>query len=241
MHRANVLRELSRRYRSSWTATQLASAVTFWRYWVFWFAKARTYELMKRVIDVCVAMLALTVLSPLLALIAIAIKITDRGPVFYRQRRAGKDGELFVCHKFRSMHVDADKNLEHLREQNHHGESVTFKMKQDPRVTRVGRILRRTSLDELPQLWCVVTGHMSLVGPRPAPPYEVSSYSLRERKRLTVRPGITCIWQVSGRGDVPFNQQVEMDIRYIEQRTLLTDVTLLLRTIPAVVTGKGAY
>jgi lipopolysaccharide/colanic/teichoic acid biosynthesis glycosyltransferase len=183
----------------------------------------------------------LIVLSPIMLLFAIAIKLTDGGPIFYLQQRVGRWGKTFLCPKFRSMIVNADHVLAELREQNHHGPSVTFKMKADPRVTRIGALLRRTSCDELPQLWCVLMGHMSLVGPRPAPPYEVASYSLYHRRRLEVRPGITCIWQVSGRGDIPFERQVEMDIRYIENQSLRSDLDLLIRTIPAVVYGRGAY
>lgn len=241
VNKARLLSELSRRYPASWTATRLSAAMAFWRHWIPWFANSRSYEWLKRTLDFGAALVSLVVLLPIMLLIAIAIKLTDRGPAIYNQWRVGKNGRLFPCPKFRSMVVDADQKLDELRACNHHGESTTFKMKRDPRVTRVGRLLRRTSLDELPQLWCVLLGYMSLVGPRPAPPYEVSRYSMRARKRLAVRPGITCIWQVSGRGDIPFERQVEMDIEYIEQQTLRTDLALLIRTIPAVVAGKGAY
>ena len=126
-------------------------------------------------------------------------------------------------------------------EQNEHGQSVTFKMKKDPRITWIGRIIRRTSIDELPQLWCVLKGDMSLVGPRPPVPREVALYTLQDRRRLDVIPGLTCIWQVEGRGDIPFDEQVQMDMAYIESQSFWFDIKLLLKTVPAVLTGKGAY
>ena len=137
--------------------------------------------------------------------------------------------------------MDAEARKAALLARNDHGASVTFKMKRDPRVTRVGAVLRRTSLDELPQLWSVLRGDMSLVGPRPPVPSEVARYTPADRRRLDVRPGLTCLWQVSGRGDIPFPEQVELDAEYIESRGFWTDLRLLLRTIPAVVLGRGAY
>jgi lipopolysaccharide/colanic/teichoic acid biosynthesis glycosyltransferase len=241
MERPQVLSALRRQYGAPWALTRLTSGARFWLHWLLWFVNVRSYEWSKRGCDTVLATLALVAVSPLMLLIAAAIKLTDRGPVFYHQWRVGKDGRLFPCPKFRSMRVDADKALAQLRVRNDHRESVTFKMKKDPRVTPIGRLLRRSSLDELPQFWCVVRGHMSLVGPRPAPPYEVAQYSGRARRRLSVRPGITCTWQVSGRGDIPFDRQVEMDLEYIEQRAFRHDLSLLVRTIPAVVGGKGAY
>jgi lipopolysaccharide/colanic/teichoic acid biosynthesis glycosyltransferase len=139
------------------------------------------------------------------------------------------------------MVPDADKIAHSLAEQNHHGVSITFKMKRDPRVTLVGRIIRRFSIDELPQLWCVLTGEMTLVGPRPALPREVIKYSLAERRRLDVKPGLTCSWQVNGRGDLPFDQQWKLDVDYIESRNLTVDLKLLIQTVPAVLLGRGAY
>jgi lipopolysaccharide/colanic/teichoic acid biosynthesis glycosyltransferase len=215
--------------------------MVFGRLWLLWLAKTRGYEFTKRALDIFVALFALILFAPVMLALAIAIKLTDGGPVFYCQHRAGKWGKPFPCPKFRSMVVNADKVLEKLRKENHHGESITFKMKKDPRVTRIGKLMRRTSIDELPQIWCVLMGHMSLVGPRPAPPYEVSGYSIRQRRRLDVQPGITCIWQVSGRGDIPFDRQVEMDIDYIERRTIVTDLKLICLTVPAVVFARGAY
>ena len=196
---------------------------------------------MKRGIDIVVAGAVLLCLAPLLLLIALAIWLTDRGPVFFWQTRIGRHGREFAFPKFRSMVVDAESLKSALLASNDHGTSVTFKMKRDPRVSWIGRILRRLSLDELPQLWSVLVGDMSLVGPRPPVPREVAQYSVADRRRLDVTPGLTCIWQVSGRGDVPFPEQVQMDVDYIETRSLRRDALLLLKTIPAVLTGRGAY
>lgn len=196
----------------------------------------------KRLLDIIGASIGLVLLSPLFAVIAILIKLTDRGPVFYVANRVGKNGELFPFPKFRSMVTNADALKKRLAEQNQHGaDGVTFKMKSDPRITWIGKILRRTSLDETPQLWCVLTGSMSLVGPRPPVPSEVERYSLADRRRLHATPGLTCTWQVSGRSEIPFERQVEMDVTYIVRRSLWLDLWLLFKTIPAVVTGRGAY
>jgi lipopolysaccharide/colanic/teichoic acid biosynthesis glycosyltransferase len=139
------------------------------------------------------------------------------------------------------MVPNAESIIVSIAEHNHHSDSITFKMKRDPRVTWVGRIIRRLSIDELPQLWCVLTGEMSLVGPRPALPREVSKYRLAQRRRLDVKPGLTCIWQVRGRADLPFSRQFELDVHYIENQSLLLDLKLLIMTVPAVLSGRGAY
>ena len=180
-------------------------------------------------------------LSPLFLLVALAIKITDRGPVLYWQTRVGQWGREFPFPKFRSMVMNADKLKDELLEQSDHGDSVTFKMKKDPRVTWIGRIIRKLSIDELPQLWCVAKGDMSLVGPRPPVTREVELYTLSDRRRLDVVPGLTCIWQVEGRGDIPFPEQVQMDVDYIESQSFWLDLKILFKTVPAVLTGKGAY
>lgn len=195
----------------------------------------------KRTLDIVVALVVALVLAPVLVAIAILIKLEDRGPVLYWQQRVGRFGRVFDFPKFRSMVPNAETMQAHMVAGNHHDESITFKMKNDPRVTRVGRLLRRTSLDEMPQLWCVLRGDMSLVGPRPALPREVASYSARDRRRLEEMPGLTCIWQVSGRGDIPFPRQVELDVDYIETRSTWLDLKLCLRTVPAILFGKGAY
>lgn len=196
----------------------------------------------KRLIDITVGILALTVLSPLFLFVSVLIKLEDPdGPVFYVQSRVGQWGHVFPFPKFRSMVSNADQLKDQLMVDNQHGESVTFKMKQDPRITRIGRVIRRLSIDELPQLWCVLVGEMSLVGPRPALPREVALYSFADRRRLDIKPGLTCIWQVSGRGDIPFDGQVKLDEEYINSKSLWLDIKLLLKTIPAVLSGRGAY
>jgi lipopolysaccharide/colanic/teichoic acid biosynthesis glycosyltransferase len=195
----------------------------------------------KRGLDVLVSATLLLALAPLFALVALLITLTDGGPVLFWQTRVGRGGREFRFPKFRSMVPNAERLLTALLHQNHHKSGVTFKLKRDPRVTWIGRIIRRTSIDELPQLWCVLTGHMTLVGPRPAVTREVAQYTPEQRRRLAVTPGLTCIWQISGRGDIPFDQQVEMDVEYIENRSFLLDLKILLLTVPAVVTGRGAY
>ena len=199
------------------------------------------YERCKRCIDCLASGLGLLVLSPFFALLAIAIKLESPGPVLFSQTRLGQGGTPFRCWKFRSMFIDAEQRKQELLTENEMDGGTTFKMKRDPRVTRVGRFIRKASIDELPQLWNVLVGDMSLVGPRPPVPQEVASYSAYDRQRLMVKPGITCIWQVSGRSDIPFEEQVGLDIKYIVGRSLRMDVALLLRTIPAVLFARGAY
>jgi lipopolysaccharide/colanic/teichoic acid biosynthesis glycosyltransferase len=191
--------------------------------------------------DLVGAIILMVLSFPLLLFVAIAIKLEDRGEVLFWQERIGLHGKVFFCPKFRSMIPDADRMIVSVAGYNHHGDSITFKMKSDPRVTWIGRVIRRFSIDELPQLWCVLTGDMALVGPRPALPREVSRYRIVQRRRLDVKPGLTCIWQVAGRGDLPFSRQVELDVEYVESQTLLLDLKLLLMTVPAVLTGRGAY
>ncbi len=196
---------------------------------------------LKRLLDVVASALLLVVLAPVFLLIAVLVRIESPGAVFFRQTRVGKWGALFSMWKFRSMYVDAEERKKELERRNEMAGGVTFKMKDDPRVTKVGKYIRKGSLDELPQLWNVLKGEMSLVGPRPPVPKEVALYSLADRRRLEVKPGITCIWQVSGRSEIPFDRQVELDVAYIQSQSLWLDVVLLLKTIPAVVFGKGAY
>ena len=184
----------------------------------------------------------LIVLAPLFLVVALCVKLTDGGPVFFRQKRVGLNGQVFDFFKFRSMVVDAEARKADLMKQNKHStSSITFKMCRDPRVTWIGRILRKTSIDELPQMWNVLIGEMTLVGPRPAVVPEVQKYTAYETRRLGARPGLTCIWQVSGRADLDFHQQVELDLRYIREQSLWLDMKLLAMTIPAVLSGKGAY
>ena len=198
-------------------------------------------EALKRATDVIVSGAALLLLSPVLAGIALLIKWHDGGAVLFWQARVGRQGRVFRFPKFRSMVADAERLKRTLQGQNDHGDSITFKMKEDPRITPIGRLLRRFSLDELPQLWCVFVGDMSLVGPRPPVPSEVARYRPRDRRRLEATPGLTCIWQVSGRGDLSFDEQVELDIQYIERRSFWLDLWLILLTVPAVISGRGAY
>jgi lipopolysaccharide/colanic/teichoic acid biosynthesis glycosyltransferase len=199
------------------------------------------YERCKRFIDCLASGLGLLVLSPFFAVLAIAIKLESPGPVLFYQTRLGQGGTAFRCWKFRSMFVDAEQRKQELLAENEMDGGTTFKMKRDPRITRVGRFIRKASIDELPQLWNVFVGDMSLVGPRPPVPQEVANYTAYDRQRLMVKPGITCIWQVSGRSDIPFEEQVGLDIKYIVGRSLRMDVGLLLRTIPAVLFARGAY
>lgn len=206
--------------------------------WTWTVAMAR---FMKRTVDIVGAAVMLILLSPLFLVLAICIWATDRGPILFWQNRVGQYGRHFRFPKFRSMVVNADALKDKILEQNQHGDNRTFKMKNDPRITWIGRIIRKFSFDELPQFWCVLKGEMTLVGPRPPVPREVALYSVQDRRRLEVRPGLTCIWQVSGRSDIPFEGQVLLDAQYIESQSLWLDLVLLVKTIPAVLLGKGAY
>lgn len=206
-----------------------------------WRLQAALPKQAKRTLDALLSGLALLGLLPLFGVIAALIKLEDGGPILFWQTRVGKHGRHFAFPKFRSMVVDAEARLEAIRARNQHGATITFKMQDDPRITRIGKVLRRFSMDELPQLWCVFRGDMSLVGPRPALPKEVARYDLSARRRLNAIPGLTCVWQVSGRSNLAFPIQCEMDIAYIRQQSLRYDIELLARTIPAVVSGKGAY
>ena len=201
-----------------------------------WFS----YKL-KRVFDLVVSFIALIVLSPLMLLIGLLVKLTSPGAMIFTQIRVGRYGRHFRFYKFRSMYIDAEERKAQLLAQNQSADGVIFKMKNDPRITPIGRILRKTSLDELPQLVNVFLGDMSLVGPRPPVPSEVREYTLEDRKRLNVIPGLTCIWQISGRSDIPFSGQVKLDKEYIISRGLWRDIWILLKTVPAIFIGKGAY
>ncbi|MBI3885770.1 MAG: sugar transferase [Opitutae bacterium] len=206
-----------------------------------WRLQLASDEFAKRAFDCAASALALLLISPLWALIALLIKLEDGGPVVFAQTRVGKHGREFKMFKFRSMRADAEQRLQDLLAKNHHQTGVTFKIKDDPRITRVGRWLRKFSFDELPQFANVLAGDMSLVGPRPPLPREVALYTLADRRRLLVRPGITCLWQISGRAQIDFHGQVELDVRYIETRTFWSDLRILARTVPAVLSGTGAY
>jgi exopolysaccharide biosynthesis polyprenyl glycosylphosphotransferase len=194
----------------------------------------------KRSIDIVVSAAALLVAAPIMVLVALAVCLDSRGPIFFPQERVGLKGRVFRIYKVRSMHVGADRMLNTLQQNNEAG-GVIFKMKNDPRRTRVGRIIRKLSLDEVPQLWNVLVGDMSIVGPRPPFPREVALYEDWHHRRLEVVPGLTGLWQVSGRSDIPFDEMVMLDLYYIENWSLGLDLKIILRTIPAVLSMRGAY
>lgn len=194
----------------------------------------------KRSLDVVVSLLCLVLLSPILALTMLAIKIDSRGALIFKQTRIGKDGGMFTFYKFSTMYDGADQQKEGLIDRNE-ATGPLFKIKNDPRITRVGAILRKSSIDELPQLINVLKGDMSLVGPRPPVPSEVAEYSPVEMKRLSIMPGITGLWQINGRSDTPFEKMVLLDLEYIYIWSFWLDLKILLRTIPAVLSGRGAY
>jgi exopolysaccharide biosynthesis polyprenyl glycosylphosphotransferase len=193
----------------------------------------------KRAFDVVLSTLGLVLLSPVLMLVALAVRLDSPGPVLFRQRRMGLNGREFTLYKFRSMRLGAEDELHGLRAHNE-ADGPVFKMRDDPRVTRVGRFIRRTSIDELPQLWNVLKGEMSIVGPRPPLPEEVRRYERWQRRRLSMKPGITCTWQVSGRSDVEFDRWMELDLAYIDEWSLWRDLRIVARTIPAVLLRRGA-
>jgi len=195
---------------------------------------------LRRALDVVVSAAALLLLLPLLALIALCIRLDSPGPVLFVQKRVGRHGCEFPVFKFRSMFTDAEAHLHTVLDANERSGPV-FKMRQDPRITRIGRGLRRCSLDEVPQLMNVLKGDMSLVGPRPALPREVALYTLDQRVRLSVLPGLTGLWQVSGRATLSFEASVALDLLYVQRQSLWLNVVILARTIPAVLTGRGAY
>ena len=198
------------------------------------------YLFFKRLVDVIGAACGLIILSPVIALVALLIKLENpKGKIIFEQLRVGKDEQPFSMYKFRSMSVDAEDNLNELMHLNEQSGPV-FKMKDDPRVTKIGKFIRKTSLDEIPQLYNVLKGEMSIVGPRPALPREVALYNNYQKQRLLVKPGITCIWQVSGRNNINFDRWVELDLEYIKTRSLLLDLKLILLTIPALLGDKNA-
>ena len=240
--RVALMEELYRRYGSGAGGPGgLALRLRYWRKKYAWIIVVGGAKILKRAIDILASGLLMLCLWPVFLGVALCIKFTDGGPVFFWQTRIGLWGHEFPFPKFRSMVANAEELKDTLLEQSDHDDSITFKMKKDPRVTWIGKIIRKVSIDELPQLWCVFKGDMSLVGPRPPVPREVAEYTLADRRRLDVIPGLTCIWQVSGRGDIPFDEQVELDVQYIESQSLWVDFKLLLGTIPAVLLGKGAY
>ena len=208
---------------------------------VLWHATIRSSVCFKRLMDIVLSVLAVILGSPVFLITALLVKVTSPGPIIFSQVRVGRYGRHFKFYKFRSMYIDAEARKAELLKLNESGDGVIFKMKHDPRITPVGRFIRKFSIDELPQLFNVLLGDMSLVGPRPPLPAEVRTYTLEERKRLNITPGITCLWQVSGRSELPFSKQIALDKEYIASRGVWKDFLILLKTVPAILTGKGAW
>ena len=192
-------------------------------------AKSKAYLIAKRITDVLFSGIGLIILSPVFVIVAIAMKLDSKGPIFFKQDRVGKDEELFSMYKFRSMVVNAEELKKALENQNEMSGPM-FKMKKDPRITRVGRFIRKTSIDELPQLVNVIKGDMSLVGPRPSLPKEVEQFEPWMKERLTVQPGITCFWQVMGRNSIPFEEWMKLDVKYVRERNYFLDIKLIFKT-----------
>jgi lipopolysaccharide/colanic/teichoic acid biosynthesis glycosyltransferase len=231
---------LHRRYgatQTHWGRGRLT--VLVWRKRLLWNWRISGSLRLKRFIDIVGSAMAISVLSPLILLIALLVR-TDGGPAVFTQTRVGKFGREFRMFKFRSMCLNAEARLKELLSVNSHAEGVTFKIENDPRITKVGKWLRKLSLDELPQFFNVLIGDMSLVGPRPPVPGEVARYTAMDRRRLAVNPGITCVWQISGRSEIDFSDQVRLDVCYIETQTFWQDVRILAKTVPAVISGRGA-
>ena len=191
--------------------------------------KSKAYLIAKRITDVLFSGIGLIILSPVFVIVAIAIKLDSKGPIFFKQDRVGKDEELFSMYKFRSMVVNAEELKKALENQNEMSGPM-FKMKKDPRITRVGRFIRKTSIDELPQLVNVIKGDMSLVGPRPSLPKEVEQFEPWMKERLTVQPGITCFWRVMGRNGIPFEEWMKLDVKYVRERNYFLDIKLIFKT-----------
>ena len=192
--------------------------------------KNSIYNFIKRCIDIIGALCGILLLSPIWIIVALSIRIESKGPIFFGQERIGKNNKKFNMYKFRSMVSNAEELKERLQDQNEMSGPM-FKMKNDPRITKVGKFIRKTSIDELPQLWNILKGDMTLVGPRPSLPKEVEEFEPWMKRRLDVKPGLTCYWQVSGRNNIDFEEWMELDIRYIEERNLWVDIKLIFKTI----------
>ncbi|MDO5396834.1 MAG: sugar transferase [bacterium] len=202
--------------------------------------KKTLYEFLKRLIDIFGAALGLLLASWIIAIAAIAVKLEDGGPVFFSQIRVGKDGKFFKMYKLRSMVVNAAEQKKELMHKNE-CDGPIFKIENDPRITKVGEFIRKTSIDELPQLVNILKGDMSIVGPRPPLGHEVMQYDEYAMRRLSVKPGLTCYWQCSGRSGLDFDEWMRLDMKYIEDRGFWTDIKLIFKTVPAVFKGDGAY
>ncbi|MBU3111437.1 sugar transferase [Clostridium lacusfryxellense] len=197
------------------------------------------YFILKRIIDVIGALSGLILISPVLIIVAIWIKLDSKGPVFFAQSRVGQDGTKFMMYKFRSMCTNAERLLSKLEDENEMSGPM-FKIKEDPRVTKIGKFIRKTSIDELPQLLNVLKGEMSLVGPRPSLPKEVAQFTPFQKIRLVAKPGLTCYWQVNGRSDVTFKEWMKMDVEYIKERNTLIDISLIFKTVGVLFGDKDA-
>lgn len=205
------------------------------------YKKSKLYEITKRLMDISLSLIAIIFLMPIFIIVAIAIKIEDpKGKIIFTQERNGVYPTTFKMYKFRSMVHNAEELLEELNNQNELTGPV-FKMKEDPRITKVGKFIRKTSIDELPQLFNILKGDMSLVGPRPPIPREVEKYNEYQLQRLSVKPGLTCIWQVSGRNSIDFEQWIELDLQYIRERSILLDIKLIFKTFFVLFGDKNAY
>lgn len=202
--------------------------------------RSPVFHACKRLFDVVASAAGLVICSPIFLIVSIAIRVEDGEPVIFTQERSGLNGKSFRMYKFRTMCKDAEKMHESLLSQNEL-DGPAFKMKHDPRITKVGKVLRRTSIDELPQLLNILKGDMSVVGPRPLPTYETAKCNAYQKQRLLIKPGLTCTWQCSGRNDIPFDQWIEMDLQYIREESILTDAKILLKTVKSVIGGGGAY
>lgn len=208
--------------------------------WEVYQKKSPVYKFLKRLFDILLSGMALICLSPVFLITAIAIKIEDGGPAFFIQSRAGKDMKPFKMYKFRSMYVNADVKLAELLKDNEQT-GHAFKIKNDPRITKVGRFIRKVSIDELPQLINIIKGDMSIVGPRPILPWQMEECNEYEKQRLIVQPGLTCYWQIGGRANIKWDEWVELDLNYIADMGLWTDLKIIVKTIPAVFDSEGAY
>ena len=188
------------------------------------------YFIIKRIIDIVGALCGILIISPVMIVVGIWIKVDSKGPVFFAQKRVGQDGKRFLMYKFRSMCPDAEVLLDDLEEDNEMSGPM-FKIKEDPRITKIGKFIRKTSIDELPQLINILKGEMSLVGPRPSLPKEVEQFTSFQKQRLVAKPGLTCYWQVGGRSDVSFEEWMEMDVEYLKDRNTLVDIVLIFKTV----------
>jgi lipopolysaccharide/colanic/teichoic acid biosynthesis glycosyltransferase len=224
--------------------TRADMAILKWKQRVrllFWETGLRSLYVIKRATDIIISLAALLLLAPVFVAVAVCILVDDGFPVILLQRRVGLYGREFKLFKFRSMCRSAEEMKKELLDRNESEDGVIFKMRNDPRVTRVGRFIRRFSIDETPQFLNVVLGDLSLVGPRPPLPEEVAQYTLSDRKRLHVKPGLTCLWQIQGRSSIAFDRLVSLDMQYIRSRSILKDIVIIIKTIPAVLFGRGAH